>query len=182
MRVHRACAACFAISLRLSALRLAARAAPPIFPARRTNSVAGESAISSCCRSSISPVAISTISFPSWIPQTEPRANPIHSRLPWPLGRAARNPRLSESLPNAAGTLSRGAETSELALHRVDLVEICRDIVVAAAFAGDQMEATARRRWRGCTAEMDHRGERLLLLLVGRRVWPARKNRRDVAV
>jgi hypothetical protein len=29
---------------------------------------------------------------------------------------------------------------------------------------------------------MDHRGERLFLLLVGDRVWPARKNRRDVAV
>ena len=67
-------------------------------------------------------------------------------------------------------------------LHRVDLGEICRDIMVAAAFARGQMEATARKRWRRCTAEMDHRGERLFLLLVGDRVWPARKNRRDVAV
>ena len=62
-------------------------------------------------------------------------------------------------------------------------VRLGLDIVIAAAFAGDRMEVAARKSLGGGrTVEMDHRGERLLLLLVGAGVWPARKNRRDVAV
>jgi hypothetical protein len=45
------------------------------------------------------------------------------------------------------------------------------------------MEAAVREGLcRGCTAELDHGGQRLLLLLAGGRGWPAGKNGRDVAV
>jgi hypothetical protein len=40
-------------------------------------------------------------------------------------------------LPNAARTLCLGAVAQELPLHRVHLGDICRDVVVTAAFAGD---------------------------------------------
>src|SRR5260370_34325593 len=85
-------------------------------------------------------------------------------------------------LPNATRTLCLGAVAQELPLHRIHLGEICRDIVVTAAFAGDQMETAAREGLgRGCTAEVNHRGKLLLLLRVGGRVWAAGKTRRDVA-
>ena len=86
-------------------------------------------------------------------------------------------------LPNASRTLCLGAVAQELPLHRIHLGDVCRDIVVTAAFAGDQTEAAAREvLGRGCTAEMNHRGELLLLLQAGGHVWSAGKNRRDVAV
>ena len=40
-------------------------------------------------------------------------------------------------LPNAARTPCLGAVAQELPLHRVHLGDICRDVVVTAAFAGD---------------------------------------------
>jgi hypothetical protein len=87
------------------------------------------------------------------------------------------------SVPNAPHILGLGGEAKEFPRHRADLGEICRDIVFAAAFASNQMEAAVREGLgRRRTAEMDHRGERLLLLLVGGRVWPASKNGCDVAV
>ena len=75
------------------------------------------------------------------------------------------------------------ADANEFPRHRADLGEICRDIVVTATFAGDQMEAATREGLGGgCTAEMNHCGKLLLLLRVGGRIWSACKNRRDVAV
>jgi hypothetical protein len=50
-------------------------------------------------------------------------------------------------------------------LHRVDPSEIRRDVVIAAALPGGQMEAAAGERHGAiCTAEMNDRGELLLLL------------------
>jgi hypothetical protein len=40
-------------------------------------------------------------------------------------------------LPNAARTLCLRAVAQELPLHRVHMGDICRDVVVTAAFAGD---------------------------------------------
>src|ERR1700680_1844199 len=85
-------------------------------------------------------------------------------------------------LPNVTG-LHVGGEAQELLLHRVDLGEICRDVVVAAALAGDQIEAAASERLgRTGAAEMNYGGELLLLLRAGRRVWPVCENGGDVAV
>jgi hypothetical protein len=74
-------------------------------------------------------------------------------------------------LPNVTG-LHVGGEAQELLLHRVDLGKICRDVMVAAALAGDQVEAAARERLgRTCAAEMNYRGEFLRLLPTGRPFW-----------
>jgi hypothetical protein len=63
-------------------------------------------------------------------------------------------------------------------LHRTDLGEICHDVVIAAALAGGQMEATAREHLgRTRTAEMNYRGD--FLLCCGRsRLAVARESRR----
>jgi hypothetical protein len=65
------------------------------------------------------------------------------------------------------------AKRKELLPHRVDLGEICRDVVVAAALAVGQIEAVARERLgRTCAAKMNYSGELLLLQRTGRRAWP----------
>jgi hypothetical protein len=52
-----------------------------------------------------------------------------------------------------APALHLGGQTQELSFHRVDLDEVCRDIVIAAALAGYQAEAAAREcRRRTCAA------------------------------
>jgi hypothetical protein len=78
---------------------------------------------------------------------------------------AAQPPRpLSPSLP-------LGFYTQELPRHRIDLGEICRDLLIAAALKGDRMEAAARERLgRACAAKMDYRGKLPLLLCAGRRL------------
>jgi hypothetical protein len=91
----------------------------------------------------------------------------------------------SQSLdfPNAASALHLGGRAKEVPRHCADLGEISRDVVFAATFTGDQMEAAVHEGLgRGWTTEMDHCGQRLLLLLVAGRVRPACKNDRDVAV
>src|ERR1700738_3539777 len=79
--------------------------------------------------------------------------------------------------------LSVGGAAQEVTLHRVDLGEVCRDVVVAAALAGRQLEAAAREGpSRTRAAEMDDGGELLLLLEARHRAGRSRENRRDVAV
>jgi hypothetical protein len=52
-----------------------------------------------------------------------------------------------------APALHLGGQTQELSLHRVDLDEVCRDVVIAAALPGYQAEAAAREcRRRTCAA------------------------------
>src|SRR4051794_13388313 len=65
----------------------------------------------------------------------------------------------------------------KLALHRIDLGEIGRDEVIAAALAGRYLKATVRVS-RGGTgaAEMDDCGEILRLLRVWRRIARASEN------
>jgi hypothetical protein len=59
--------------------------------------------------------------------------------------------------------------------------EICRYVLVAAAFAGDQMETSLRERLgQTCAAEMNYRSEFLLLLQTG--AWPVRENAGEIAV
>src|SRR5580704_7289486 len=73
--------------------------------------------------------------------------------------------------------------TQELPCHRVDLGEICRDLLIAAALTGDRMEAAVRERLgRACAANVDCRGKLPLLLRAGRRLSRARENRRDFLV
>src|SRR5882762_4321960 len=75
------------------------------------------------------------------------------------------------------------SKAQKLPLHRIDLGDIGRDEVIAAALAGHHLKATAREgRGRTCAAEMDEGGEILLLLRAGRGVGHARENRRDLAV
>jgi len=79
--------------------------------------------------------------------------------------------------------LPLGFYTQELPCHRVDLGEICRDLLIAAALTGDRMEAAVRERLgRACAAKMDCRGKLPLLLRAGRRLSRARENRRDFLV
>ena len=62
------------------------------------------------------------------------------------------------------------AEAQKLSLHCVHLIEVGRNIVFAAAFAGDEVEAAARNGLgRGRTTEMDDCSE-FLLLPVGDRL------------
>ena len=80
-------------------------------------------------------------------------------------------PRLAMGLPNGASALRVGGQAKEFPSHCADLGQISGDVVIAAAFAGGQMEAAVREGFgRSCAAEMDHRGQHLLLLLVGGRV------------
>jgi hypothetical protein len=74
-------------------------------------------------------------------------------------------------------------EAQELSFHITDMGEICRDVVIAAALAGDQMEAAAREPLgRTCTTEMNYCGELLRVLRASPRAWPARENCGDIAV
>src|ERR1700730_14085985 len=78
---------------------------------------------------------------------------------------------------------SLGGEAQELPRHRIDLDEICRDLLIAAALSGDRTEAPAREPLRRtCVAEMNYRGELLRLLPAGRSFWPVRADCRSVAV
>jgi hypothetical protein len=52
--------------------------------------------------------------------------------------------------------LAVGREPQELPLHRIDMGEVCRDVMVAATLAGDQMETALRERFgQTCAAEMN---------------------------
>ena len=71
----------------------------------------------------------------------------------------------------------------KLPLHRIDLGEICRDEMIAAALAGHHLKTTVHESRGGtCAAEMDECGEILLLLRACRCVWRAGKNCRDIVV
>ena len=62
-----------------------------------------------------------------------------------------------------------GFHTQELPRHRIDLGEISRDLLIAAALTGDRMEAAAREcLGRACAAKMDYRGKLPLLLRADR--------------
>ena len=68
-------------------------------------------------------------------------------------------------------SLPLGFYTQELPRHRIDLGEICRDLLIAASLTGDRMEAAARERvGRACAAKMDYGGKLALLLRAGRRL------------
>jgi len=67
--------------------------------------------------------------------------------------------RIASASPDApehecrAPALHLGGQTQELSFHRVDLDEVCRDVVIAAALPGYQAEAAAREsRRRTCAA------------------------------
>src|SRR3984893_6023646 len=82
-----------------------------------------------------------------------------------------------------APDLPLGGQTQELSFHCVDLDEVCRDVVIAAALLGYQAEAAARecRRWT-CAAQMNYRSQLLPLLTVDFRLSAMAKNRRDAPV
>src|SRR5258708_38918903 len=76
-----------------------------------------------------------------------------------------------------------GSKAQKLPLHRIDLGEICRDEMIAAALAGHHLKTTVHKGRGGtCAAEMDECGEILLLLRACRCGWRAGKNRRDIVV
>ena len=77
----------------------------------------------------------------------------------------------------------RRGQMQELPFHRIDLGEICRDVMIAATFPGHQGEAAARecRRWT-CAAQMNYRSQLLPLMTADFRLAAMVKNRRDVAV
>ena len=65
----------------------------------------------------------------------------------------------------------------KLPFHRVDLRDIARDEVIAAALGGDHLKFAARVRGGGASAaEMDEGGEILLLLSGGLHIAGAREN------
>src|SRR6202521_4074301 len=69
-----------------------------------------------------------------------------------------------------------GGKAQKLPLHRIDLGEICRDEVIAAALAGHHLKTTVHEGRGGpCAAEMDGCGEIPLLLRACRCVWRAGK-------
>src|SRR6202790_3917522 len=75
------------------------------------------------------------------------------------------------------------SKAQKLPLHRIDLGEICRDEVIAAALAGHHLKTTVHEGRGGtCAAEMDECGEILLLLRAWRGVRRAGKNCRDIVV
>jgi hypothetical protein len=64
-------------------------------------------------------------------------------------------------------------EAQELSFHIIDMGEICRDVVVAAALAGGQIESAAHERLgQTCAAKMNYSGKLLLLLRARRHLWP----------
>jgi hypothetical protein len=74
-------------------------------------------------------------------------------------------------------------KTQKLPLHRIDLGQVGRDEMIAAALARHHLEATAHEGPVGSSAaEMDERGEILLLLRARRHVRCVNENRRDAAV
>src|SRR5258708_16952870 len=74
-------------------------------------------------------------------------------------------------------------EAPELPLHLAHPGEIGGDVVIAAPLARRHVESAARGCFGGTrAAEMDDRGEILLLLRTRPRIRPARENGRDVAV
>jgi hypothetical protein len=76
-----------------------------------------------------------------------------------------------------------GSKAQKLALHRIDLGEIRRDEMIAAALAGHHLKSTVHEGRGGtCAAEMDECSEILLLLRACRCVWRAGKNCRDILV
>src|SRR4030081_2192395 len=76
-----------------------------------------------------------------------------------------------------------GSKAQKLPLHRIDLGEIYRDEMIAAALAGHHLKTTVHEGRGGtCAAEMDECGEILLLLRACRCVWRAGKNCRDIVV
>ena len=91
--------------------------------------------------------------------------------------------RRSSAFPNVTRALRVSGEAQELLLHCGDLGEICRDIVIATALAGGQMESAARKSlgWT-CAAEMNYGSEFLLVLRAHPRVWTTREKRRNFAV
>jgi hypothetical protein len=61
--------------------------------------------------------------------------------------------------------LPLGLYPQELPRHRVDLDEICRDLLIAATLTGDWMEAATRECLsRVCAAKMNYRGKLPLLM------------------
>jgi hypothetical protein len=87
-----------------------------------------------------------------------------HSLNPEERAKAAqacsRNYRQSRALP-------LGFYAQELPRHRIDLGEICRNLLIAAALTGDRMETASRESLgRACAAKMDYRGKLPLLLRV----------------
>jgi hypothetical protein len=76
-----------------------------------------------------------------------------------------------------------GSKAQKLPLHHIDLGQICRDEVIAAALAGHHLKTAVHEgQGRTCPAEMDECGEILFLLRACRCVWRAGKNRRDIVV
>ena len=74
-------------------------------------------------------------------------------------------------------------KAQKLPLHRIDLGEVGRDEMITAALAPHHLEATAHEGPGGSSAaEMDERGEILLLLRAGRHVRCVNETRRDAAV
>lgn len=71
--------------------------------------------------------------------------------------------------------LAVGREAQELPLHRIDMGEVFRDVMVAATLTGDQMETALRERFgQTCAAEMNCRSEFLTA-----RIARARTERAD---
>src|SRR5262245_51499884 len=74
-----------------------------------------------------------------------------------------------------------GGKALKLPLHRIDLGDIGRDGVIAAALAGRHLKVAAREGGgRTCAAEMDEGGEILLLLRAWLGVGRAGEHRRDL--
>src|SRR5215472_18864688 len=85
--------------------------------------------------------------------------------------------------PAITGALLFGGEAQEFLFHRVNLGEICRDVMIAAALAGHQMVVAACERLRRtCAAEMNYRGQLFLLLPADFRSSPISEDRRGVSV
>ena len=91
-------------------------------------------------------------------------------------------------LAKAAGYLwwprfSRRYLPRELPLHRIDLGEICRNGVIAAALARHDLEAMAHEdRGAACATKVDECGEILLLLRACRWGGRAGEDRREVLI
>ena len=87
----------------------------------------------------------------------------------------------SRSTPPALSAL--GGQTLETSFHRIDIGKICRDRMVAATLAGQQMKAAARKSAGGArAAEMDDGGKILLLFRARPNVALGCENCCDIAV
>jgi len=86
-------------------------------------------------------------------------------------------------VPAITRALLFGGEAGEFLHHRVNFREICRNVVIAAALAGQQMEAAAcERLCRTCAAEMNYRSQLLPPLPADRDGSPMPEDRCNVAV